>query len=131
MPAAHVLVVDDDRDTREMYRLVLESAGYGVSEAATIAGALRQAALERPDVVLTDWRLADGTALSFCEALGRHGHTRNIPIVVATGMSLDPGEIARVRTLGCHEVLTKPMDLDTLVASVRGAHRGRKGSKGS
>lgn len=123
MSGAHILVVDDDRDTRELYRLVFEMGGYGVSEAGTVADALRLAGLTRPDVVLTDWRLGDGNAFTLCEALHRHGPTRHIPIIAATGMSLDSEAIARAHALGVREVLTKPVDVDMLVASAARARR--------
>lgn len=118
---AHILVVDDDRDTRELYRLVFELSDYRVSEAETIADGLAFARGAKPDVVLTDWRLGDGNGFTLCDALHRHGRTRHIPIVAATGMSLGPGEITRARALGCVQVLTKPVDVDALVESVERA----------
>lgn len=129
MAGAHILVVDDDRDTRDLYRLVFELSEYRVSEAGTIAGGLALARTTRPDVVLTDWRLGDGNAFALCEALHRHGRTRHIPIVAATGMSLGAAEIARARAVGCVQVMTKPVDVDALVESVeraRGAATARR-----
>jgi PAS domain S-box-containing protein len=129
MAGAHILVVDDDRDTRELYRLVFELSEYRVSEAGTMAGALALVRATRPDVVLTDWRLGDGNAFALCDALHRHGRTRHIPIVAATGMSLGPGEVTRARAVGCVQVLTKPVDVDALVESVeraRGAATARR-----
>jgi PAS domain S-box-containing protein len=115
MAPALVLVVDDDRDTRELYKLVYDIAGYRVTEAASVTEARRLADLHRPDVVLTDWRLGDGDGFALCGALRRHGRTRRIPIVAATGVSLSAEEIARARVLGCDPVMTKPLDLDTMV----------------
>jgi PAS domain S-box-containing protein len=119
--SAHILVVDDDRDTRELYRLVFESSGFRVSEAGSVADGLSLAGLAKPDVVLTDWRLADGNASELCAGLHHHVATRLIPIVAATGMSLSPEEVARARAVGCLEVLTKPVDMDLLVGSVHRA----------
>lgn len=129
MSAAHILVVDDDRDTRELYRLVFELGGYRVSEAATVADGVRLAGLTKPDVLLTDWLLADGNAFALCESLHRHGRTRQIPIVAATGMSLEPDDVLRARALGCVDVLTKPVNVDVLLATVgraRGAATPRR-----
>ncbi|HEX6976209.1 MAG TPA: response regulator, partial [Vicinamibacterales bacterium] len=110
--------MDDDRDTRELYRLVFEMAGCRVSEADSVADGRSLATLVKPDVVLTDWRLADGTALELCSLLHHQVATRLVPIVAATGMSLSAGEVERVRALGCRDVLTKPVDLDALIATV-------------
>ena len=65
-----VLVVDDDTDTRELYRMVLESVGYRVEDAASVSSADAALARVGPDVVLTDWLLPDGNGLDVCRALG-------------------------------------------------------------
>lgn len=118
MAGPHILVVDDDRDTRELYRLVFESIGYRVSEGDGVQDGVRLAGMGKPDAVLTDWRLSDGNALELCRALHHHAATRQVPIVAATGMSLSPEDVARARALGCLEVLTKPVDIDALAASI-------------
>lgn len=123
MSVVHILVVDDDLDTRELYRLVFESSGYRVSEAGSVADGVRLGSLTRPDVVLTDWRLADGNAFALCTALHHGGRTRRAPIVAATGMSLSPEEVARAHAVGCQEVLTKPVDIDVLLGAVARAVR--------
>jgi PAS domain S-box-containing protein len=120
MPSPLILVVDDDRDTRELYKLVFEVGGYRVAEANSVAEGRRTARALRPDVILTDWRLGDGNALTFCEALRRHGPTRRIPVIVATGMSLPPDAIAAARRLGCEHILIKPLALDALVRVAAG-----------
>jgi PAS domain S-box-containing protein len=117
---AHVLVVDDDRDTRELYKLVFEVDGYCVTEADSVAGAVDVARRVHPDVVLTDWRLGDGDGLALCRMLRRHGPTHRIPVVAATGVSVDLELRERARQLGCEMFLTKPIDLGALVHAVEG-----------
>jgi PAS domain S-box-containing protein len=118
MNAALILVVDDDRDTRELYKLVFEVGGYRVAEAASVAEALHTAKHLSPNVVLTDWMLDDGDGFTLCTALRRAGRTRRVPIIGATGVTLDADEMARAQQLGCGTVLTKPVDLDALVRLV-------------
>jgi two-component system cell cycle response regulator DivK len=113
-----ILVVDDDRDTRDLYRLVFETSGYSVAEAASIADAIREAAAELPALVLTDWMLGDGDGFLLCERLRADARTVGIPIVAVTGHSLSPEEVDRAGTLGCVRVVTKPIDVDTLTALV-------------
>src|SRR4051812_31555163 len=50
----HVLLVEDDRDTREMYSQYLSYSGLTVSEASTGRGGLERILAEHPDVVVTD-----------------------------------------------------------------------------
>jgi two-component system, chemotaxis family, response regulator PixH len=116
-----VLVVDDDRDTRELYRLVFEDGGFRVAEADSIAAGIDAALRHRPHVIVTDWILDDGDGFALCEALRRHGRTRLVPLVAATGMTLSPDARARARHLGCATFLTKPIDLDTLVRATADA----------
>jgi PAS domain S-box-containing protein len=115
---AHVLVVDDDRDTRELYKLVFEVAGYTVTEADSVGSAADAARRLHPDVVLTDWMLVDGDGLALCRTLRRHGPTRRIPVVAATGVTLDLDARQCARQLGCEAFLTKPIDLGALVRAV-------------
>ncbi|MDQ3347074.1 MAG: response regulator [Acidobacteriota bacterium] len=115
MKTPHVLVVDDDRDTRELYKLVYETSGYRVSEADGVSRGVDAAQRLRPDVVLTDWRLADGDGMELCRALRRHGPTRLIPTVAATGMTLNAASRAEARRWGCETFLTKPIDIDVLL----------------
>jgi PAS domain S-box-containing protein len=110
-----ILVVEDDLDTRRLYRLVYEASHCRVVEARSVAEALDSASHLRPDVIVTDWLLGDGDGFALCAGLRRRGRTRRIPVIAATGVSLLPHAIARARELGCGAVLTKPVPLDTLV----------------
>jgi PAS domain S-box-containing protein len=73
-----------------------------------------------PDVVVADWRLGDGDGLALCQMLRRHGPTHRIPVVAATGVSLDLDLRERAGQLGCETFLTKPIDLGALVRAVAG-----------
>ncbi len=115
MNTPHVLVVDDDRDTRELYKLVYKVSGYRVSEADGLSSGVDAAQRFRPDVVLTDWMLADGDGMELCRALRRHGRTRLIPTLAATGMTLSPAARAEARRWGCETFLTKPIEIDMLL----------------
>ena len=118
MDSPLVLVIDDDADTRELYGLVLDVSGYRHVPGDSLQSAAELARRLRPDVVLTDWILGDGDGLALCAALHRHGRTRRIPIVAATGMTLSPEIRARARQLGCETFLTKPVDIDGLVRAI-------------
>ena len=113
-----ILVVDDDRDTRELYGLVLQVRGYRHAQADGVETAVSVARRVRPDVILTDWMLGDGDGIALCLALHRHGRTRRTPIIAATGMSLSPEIRTRARQLGCEIFLIKPIDVDALVRTV-------------
>lgn len=62
MPAASILVVDDEALLRMSLRARLAQEGYDLLEAGTAAAALEQLASE-PDLVLLDFHLPDGDGL--------------------------------------------------------------------
>lgn len=114
-----VLVVDDDADTREMYGVVLETVGYRVDQAARLADVGRAIARGRPDVVLTDWLLPDGSGLDVCHHLQGSATTRHVPIIAATGLSLTDAQMTAARQQGCGAVLLKPIDPDAMLDAIR------------
>lgn len=126
MNSSLVLVVDDDRDTRDLYRLVFELAGFRVADAESCATALEQAKRLKPDVIVTDWMLGDGDGHALCQGLRRHGRTRLIPVVAATGMTLGDPLRAAARRLGCEAFLTKPIDVDVLVRTTADAIQAKQ-----
>jgi len=111
-----VLVVDDDRDTRELYRLVLEMADYRVLDAGSIAAAVRLSRTEHPAVAISDWRLPDGDGIELADAVaGVCGHTG---LLAVTGMTLSAAEIATAHSRGFSRVMQKPVLPDALVRTV-------------
>jgi CheY-like chemotaxis protein len=119
-----VLLVEDDRDSREMYALALTIAGFRTAEAATVAEA-RAAAVElRPDVLVTDLTLPDGDGRQLCAELRAHERTRATILIALTGHS-GPELLAGAAASGCARVLVKPCPPDTLASEIAGAIAGR------
>lgn len=108
-----ILVVEDDADLRRLFRTALSMAGYQVDEAADGLDALRIIENRVPDLVVLDLMLQTLDGQSVQQELAARALTRNIPIVVVTGSSM---EIAGVN-VSC--VLRKPIMPDQLVETVR------------
>ena len=110
MGASRVLIVDDDHDNREAYRMLLEASGYEVAEADDGAAALRDAATSMPSAVVTDIRMP-GTvsAPDVC----RYFNERGVPVVALTGFAEDSEEVKQVAQ-DCAKVLIKPVMPDVL-----------------
>jgi CheY-like chemotaxis protein len=92
-----VLVVDDDRDIRELLVELLASEGYEVASAADGRRALAEARSRRPDVILLDLMMPVMSGWEFREAQLRDPELAGIPVVVVTAFedSLDGTALLR------------------------------------
>ncbi len=110
-----VLIADDDDDTREMYAWCLRAAGWLVAEAANGHDAFKIAAALRPDIIVMDLRMP---VLSGLDAIGRlkaDERTRDIPIVICTGLDGATLE-SHAHHAMCDGLVTKPCPPDSMVA---------------
>ena len=115
-----VLVVDDERDVRELIGRVLELAGIEVAYAADGAEALQALRRDaRPDAVVLDVQMPRVDGWAVLEAIRVDPLTKDIPVVLCTvkGERLD---VEHGWALGCDAYLTKPFDVDVLVGTVQG-----------
>jgi len=102
-----VLVVDDYRDAREMYREYLHGAGFDVVEAADGAEALLRAADAGPDIILMDLALPVMDGWEATRRLKADPRTARIPVVALTGHVVF-GAYHEATRAGCDSFLTKP-----------------------
>jgi two-component system cell cycle response regulator DivK len=112
---ATVLVVEDDEDTRRLYRDGLGWVGYRVITAATGVEGLRAARDQHPDVILLDVALAGADGWEVIRCLKASRATGDIPVLLVTGYT-NLGE--RAEAEGCSGYLTKPIRLDALRTAV-------------
>src|ERR1700686_3050128 len=84
---ARILVVDDEPDIRFMMRLILEGAGYSVTEARHGAAGLKSVKAGHPDLVTTDVMMPTMDGLELIERLRSDPETAAIPILVVSGNS--------------------------------------------
>jgi CheY-like chemotaxis protein len=107
-----VLVIDDDADVRDIYRSVLERAGYRVSIAANGREGLEKALKELPHLVLLDIvflppqpEQPDGFAV--LQSMQDEPATENIPVIILTGPRDDPKHAQTGLSLGATAYLIK------------------------
>jgi len=110
-----ILVVEDDPDMREMYRLGLEADGFEILEATSTEAALDLAHAQLPHLVVADLMLGPSSGAELCRALRRDPRLRAIPIIVVSGVA---GGAARatVRDAAPDAVLAKPLDFSEFFA---------------
>src|SRR5262245_54587247 len=102
-----VLVADDDRDTRELYRACFDTSGYRTAEAGTGSQAIVAAVEIVPDVLLTDYVLPDIDGVTIARRLRSDGRTAGMCIVMITGYA--NAELERhAAAAGIDRVFLKP-----------------------
>jgi CheY-like chemotaxis protein len=102
-----VLVADDDRDTRELYRACFDTNGYRTAEAGTGSQAFVSALEIVPDVLLTDYVLPDVDGLTVARRLKTDRRTAAIRVLMVTGYAT--ADLQRqASAAGIDRVLLKP-----------------------
>ena len=92
----HVLIVDDDQDSRTIVRRYGEAAGWECEEAENGAVALEAVDARRPDLILLDLMMPVLDGFEVLEALRAHPEHRDIPVVVLTAKVLTEEDRARL-----------------------------------
>jgi DNA-binding response OmpR family regulator len=118
-----VLVVDDDRDTREATRLLLKLCGHEVVTARDGAAAIKAADSYRPDVVLLDLALGRGPDGYEVARQVRRGAGAQPVILCVSGYGRDEDR-RRSRDAGCDHHLVKPADPEELGRLLRAVEAG-------
>ena len=112
---AALLLVDDDPDLLRLLAIRLKANGYGVTAVESGQKALAAIANTRPDLVLTDLRMAglDGMGL-FQEIQASYP---GLPVIILTAHGSIPEAVAAVKR-GVFGYLTKPYDADELLGQI-------------
>ena len=116
-----VLVVDDDPSVRTLLELVLTAEGFVVRCVPDGAAALESVAAARPDVLLVDVMMPglDGRALT--RQLRDDPSTHDLPVVICSAIA-DDREQWEAWASGANSFVSKPFDIDTLVAELADAY---------
>lgn len=116
---AVVLVVEDQPNVRRSMAILLERAGYEVRQAATMAEAMESLSTPGLEVVLTDVRVQGHTdGASLLRAVKRRDSEVEVVMMTAFGTIEDAVDAIKG---GAHDYLTKPVDPDRLLLTVRRA----------
>ena len=108
-----ILVVEDDKDIRDLLGFVLSEDRYTLTLCANAEEFRTELIKKRPDVVLLDILLPDGNGVDLCKGLKTQDETRTIPVILmsANRDANDP--------LECGDVfIPKPFNIDFLKSKV-------------
>ena len=122
LPALRVLVVDDSEDTADMLKALLTESGALVMAATSGIDALRIGAEAEFDVVLSDISMPGMDGFEFLRNFRLSGHNANVPVLALTGLGRAE-DVTRARTEGFYAHLTKPLDIDLLLETLKNMPR--------
>jgi CheY-like chemotaxis protein len=109
MSGLTVLLVEDDLDTRQIYRMILEHYGYAVLEATDGAMGISMACDDRPDLILMDVSIPKIDGWQATRILKADERTKHIPILALTAHAL-AGDRDMAVAVGCSSFLPKPIE---------------------
>jgi two-component system, OmpR family, phosphate regulon response regulator PhoB len=113
-----VLVVEDEAALATMLRYNLEKQGFRVDEAADGQEALTRISEAQPDLVLLDWMLPTLSGIEVCRQIRRKPATRDLPVIMVTAR-VDDQDAVRGLNTGADDYITKPFNVEALVARMR------------
>ena len=119
----HILVVDDDKNTRILLKAVLEAEHYIVSTAENGVEALEIMDREHIDLVVLDIMMPKMDGYRFTETL-REG-SNNLPILMVSARHM-PEDKRRGFIVGTDDYMTKPIDEEEMLLRIRALLRRAK-----
>jgi two-component system, cell cycle sensor histidine kinase and response regulator CckA len=117
-PAPTILYVDDDAGNRQAFTWIFRAEGFEVREAANGTEALRLAA-EHPDLVVLDVNLPDINGFEVCRRIKMDAATASIPVLHMSAHYVQSGDRIHGLDAGADGYLTKPVEPQELLATVR------------
>ena len=112
------IIVDDDRDTREMLALALEIEGYDVTLAANGVKLISSLHVHRPDILLLDVNMSWIDGFELCRAVRRNEQFRSLPVLFVSARKTRSDVEAGLAS-GADGYFTKPIDFDALLGRMR------------
>ena len=120
MPASRLLCIEDDADVGELLSTYFRMVQFEVLLAPDGTSGLQLARTARPDLILLDVMLPDITGWEVARRLRTSSLTQAIPIIFLTQRFERKDKLTGL-ALGADDYITKPFDVDELLARVRGA----------
>lgn len=116
----HILVVDDDPEIRSLLSRYLGGQGFRTSSAADRKSCEARLEDSRPDLIVLDVMLPDGSGLEICRALALR--RPRIPVILLTALKEDVDRIVGLE-LGADDYIGKPFNPRELVARIKAVLR--------
>lgn len=111
-----MLIVEDNPDSRDALRTLLEAYGFRVFEAEDGEEAVRRGIEWQPDIILMDIMMPGMDGLEATRTLRESPAFRQVPILALTAMA---GSREMALEAGCDDHLCKPIDIPVFLNTIR------------
>jgi CheY-like chemotaxis protein len=118
-----ILVLEDEKDTRDLLQFLLESQGATVMLADNVLEGLDVFTRHPPDIVVADIGMPEYNGYAFIAAVRKQQRPelRNVPVIALTAFST-PADRDTALISGFNEYLSKPFGPDELLRTIRRLH---------
>lgn len=115
---AKILIVDDEKQLREMLTMRLEASGYEVITAADGEEGLKKTNKENPDLILLDIMMPGMDGLVVLSRLKNNLETSFIPVIMLTAKG-DTSAVMELQTAGATDYVIKPFEAENLLDLIK------------
>lgn len=119
-----IIIVDDDRETREMLTLALELEGYEVSQATNGLRLISTLHVDRPDLILLDVMMSWIDGFELCRSIKKNEEFRDIPVIFISAKKTQ-ADVQRGLEAGAVDYFPKPLDVEKLARRIRELLEGK------
>jgi len=120
----HVLILEDDPAVQTLMRKQLTAHGFKVTIATDGLDGLMKLETMKPDILLCDVMMPNLDGIEFVKAIKANTATQKIPVIFLTAKT-DPRSMIEGINVGARFYVTKPFQIDDLLAKVRRALSGK------
>ena len=118
------LVLEDEPAVQTLLRKQLTSQGFEVTVASDGLDGLMKLETLKPDLIICDVMMPNLDGMGFVKAIKGHNNTQKIPVIFLTAKT-DPRSMIDGINVGARFYVTKPFQIDDLLAKVQKALTGR------
>lgn len=130
-PSARVLLVDDDRDIRDVVGAMLDAVGLTVEGATSAEEALEKVRAAPYDLLVLDWNLPGMTGVELCRLIRRDAALHTMPVLFLTAHA-SSSDVVEAFASGADDYVVKPFRAPELGARIFGLlRRARMGTQAS
>lgn len=122
---SRVLIVEDEKDVRELMALHVRREGHDADEAKNGNEALEKIKAKTYDLLVLDWMLPGLSGLDICKAVRSSSDKAHVPVLMVTAR-VETADIVLGLEMGADDYLTKPFQIPVFLARIHALLRRSK-----